>query len=105
MALYFDNCGLYIESQTTLRAKITAINAIIDALESQALVAATNQNESLSEYQLNDGQTIIRQTYRGVAGIAKAINDFEAIKQRYINRLTGRVYRALDSKNFRNGGC
>jgi multidrug efflux pump subunit AcrA (membrane-fusion protein) len=102
MALYFDNCGLYVQSATTLQAKIASIDAIIDALEAQALNAAATQN--LTEYQLNDGQTIIRQTYRGAQGIANAINQFEAIKQRYVNRLNGRVYRAMDSKNFPNGG-
>lgn len=101
--VYFDNCGLYVQSVTTLEAKIAAIDAIIDALEVQALNAAATQN--LSEYQLNDGQTIIRQTYRGAQGIANAINQFESIKQRYLGRLNGRVFRAVDSKNFRNGGC
>lgn len=103
MAVYFDSCGLYIQSATTLRAKIAAIDAIIDALEAQAIDAVATQN--LTEYQLNDGQTIIRQTYRGAGGIAKAIEDYERIKQRYVNRLSGRVFRAMDSKNFPNGSC
>ncbi len=101
MALSFDTCGLYIQSATTLRAKITAIDAVIDALELQAADSVLTQN--ISEYQLNDGQTIIKQTYRGAKGIADAINSFEAIKQRYVNRLNGRVFRAVDSKNFPHG--
>lgn len=98
----FDRCGLYIESCTTLQAKIAAINAIIDALEIQALDAIATNN--ITEYQLNDGQTIIKEVYRGSDNIAKAINEYEAIKQRYVNRLNGRVIRGVDSKNFRNNG-
>lgn len=96
----FDRCDIYIQSQTTLLAKIKAIEAVIQALEDQALKATLN--ESVEEYQLNTGQTIIRQVYRGSAAIGKAINDFEAIKQRYVNRYNGRVIRAVDSKNFQN---
>lgn len=103
MALTFDTCGLYIQSATSLRAKIIAIDTVIDALELQAADSVLTQN--IAEYQLNDGQTIIKQTYRGSKGIADAINSFEAIKQRYVNRLNGRVYRAVDSKNFPHGGC
>ena len=96
----FDTCGLYIESCATIEAKIVAIDAIISALELQALTSAGS--DGVSEYQLNDGQTIIKQIYRGSASISKAINDYETIRQRYINRLNGRVFRAVDSKNFRH---
>ena len=99
----FDSCGLYIKSCATLRAKIAAIDAIIDALELSAITVAGG-GDTVSEYQLNDGQTIIKEVYRGSAGIAKAINDYEAIKQRYVNRLHGRAIRLVDSKNFKNNG-
>ncbi len=94
----YSSCGKYIESCATLEAKIAAIDVILEALENQALSAAGK--EGVLEYKLNDGQTIIQETYRGSVSIAKAINDFETIKQRYINRLTGRVFRAVDGKNF-----
>lgn len=100
--VYYDSCGVYVQSQTTLAAKIAAIDAIIAALENSALLAAGS--EGVSEYQLNDGQTIIKQVYRGTAGISRAITDFETIKQRYINQLQGRMVRLVDSKNFGNNG-
>jgi hypothetical protein len=99
--VFFDKCGLYVQSQTTLQAKIIAIDAIIQALEDSALLIAGG-GDAVSEYQLNDGQTIIKQVYRGSAAISKAINDYEIIKQLYVNRLNGRVVRSIDSKNFRN---
>ena len=101
MALTFDTCGLYIQSATSIQAKIAAIDAIIDALIVQSADAVLTQN--LSEYQLNDGQTIIKQVYRGEKGITDAILAFEQMKYRYVRRLNGGVYRAVDSKNFRNG--
>lgn len=99
--IYYDSADLYIESATTLRDKITRIDAIITALESSALKAAVNGN--ITEYSLDDGQTKIRTVYRNAQEVANSINAFEAIKQRFINRLHGRIVRLVDHKNFRNG--
>lgn len=96
--VYFDSADLYIESYSTNVAKIAAISAIQDALLSSALKAAAKGD--ISEYMLNDGQTIIKTVYRSGAEIQKAWNDFERIKQIYINRVNGRMVRLVDSKNF-----
>jgi len=96
--IYYDSCGIYVQSKTTLLDKIAAIDAIIDMLESTALTMAGNDN--IQEYSLNDGQTIIKTIYKGSVGIASAIDDFERIRQRYVNRLNGRMHRAVDGKNF-----
>jgi len=96
--IYFDSCSTYVQSKQTLLDKIAAIDAIIDMLESTALTMAGNDN--VQEYSLNDGQTIIKTIYKGSVGIASAIDDFERIRQRYVNRLNGRMHRAVDGKNF-----
>lgn len=101
MAVYYDSCGLYIQSFTDLAGKINAIDAIIDALINQGIATAGNQG--IAEYQLNDGQTIIKQIYRDSASLSRAIADYERIKQIYVNRMNGRVFRAIDGKNFING--
>lgn len=88
----------YIESKTDLLGKIQAIDAIIASLESTALKMAANDN--ISEYNLNDGQTIIKTVYRGAEAVGKSIDQFERIRQRYLNRLDGRHQRLVDSKNF-----
>ena len=98
--VYFDSAQIYVESCTTIQGKITAINAIQDALLTSALAAASQG--AISHYTLNDGQTIISTTYRSASAVKEAYNDFEAIKQMYINRLNGRVVRLVDSKNFTN---
>jgi hypothetical protein len=96
----YDSASIYIDSRTTLRAKITAIDAIIAALEVSALKAA--EGESIEEYWLDDGQTKIKTIRRTSQEIAKSILSFEQIKQRYVNTLNGRVFRLIDGKNFNN---
>lgn len=98
MAVY-DSAAIYIECKTSTRDKIKAIDAIIDALLVTAAKAAGN--EDVTEYQLNDGQTTIKTVYRGSSGVMKAINDFRALRQQYVNSLNGRVSRAVHSTNFR----
>jgi len=101
-AIYFDTEGLYIQSCTTKLAKIAAIEAIQDALLTSALTAASKG--AISEYQLNDGQTIIKTVYRNASEIEMAYDAFERIKQRLINSINGRIVRLMPSNNFvRNG--
>lgn len=104
MAIYYDTTGKYIESCTTLQQKITAIDNVILALIAQLGSPSASNSDNVSEYQLNDGQTIIREVYRGTKGITDALNALEIQKQMYVNRLNGRVHRAVDSKNFRRHG-
>lgn len=102
--VYFDSAFKYIDCASTLRDKITRIEAIINALEDTAIKAAANDN--ITEYSLNDGQTIIRTVYKGADSVMRSIMAFEQIRQMYINRLNGRVMRLVDGKNFtgrRNG--
>lgn len=98
MAVYYKSADIYIESATSLCDKINRIDQVIDALLSNALKAAAN--DDIEEYSLNDGQTIIRTSYRGAEAVQKSINAFEGIKQMYINRVNGRVFRLVDSKSI-----
>jgi|SRR6478609_5858472 len=104
MAVYYDTAGKYLQSCTTLEAKIIALDNVIAVLEAQLLTPASSGNDNISEYQLNDGQTIIREVYRGTKGITAALESMEMLKQKYVNRLNGRVHRLVDSKNFRRHG-
>lgn len=96
--VYFDSAEIYLLSKTGLRAKIIAVDAIIDALLLTAVKAAGN--EDLTEYTLNDGQTTIRAAYRSAEAVMKSIRAYETIKQYYINQLNGRGFRAIDGKTF-----
>jgi hypothetical protein len=96
--MYYDSCAIYIDSATTVAARIVRIDAVIDALESSMLKAAAGEN--ISEYSLDDGQTKISTVYRSTDQIMNSIMGLEKLKQYYINRLNGRVVRLVDSKNF-----
>lgn len=103
MAVYYDSADIFIESATSLCDKIAKIDLVIDALLTNALKAALNDN--IEEYSLNDGQTIIRTTYRGAREVAKSIKELETVKQIYVNSasLNGRNVRLVDSKSIRHG--
>jgi hypothetical protein len=98
MVIYYSE-NQYIQSQTDLLGKITAIDNVINALNTSLLNAATNQN--IQEYSLNDGQTQIRTVYRTMDSIINGITALERVKQRYLAQLNGnRVVRGVDSSNF-----
>lgn len=94
----YNRAGLYIDSKSSIREKITAIDAIIDALFLAAADAASN--EGITEYWLDDGQTKIKTVYRSAESVFKGINAFQQLRQTYINRLNGRVSRLVPSKSF-----
>jgi hypothetical protein len=94
----YDSAAIYIDGATTLGEKITRIDAIINALLTTAAEAAGSDN--ISEYWLDDGQTRIKTVYRGSSAVFRSIEAFERLKQIYVNRLNGRVFRLVDSKNF-----
>ena len=98
--VWFDSCGLFLESKPDLLQKITACDQVIAALQTVMIRAASG--EDIGEYQLNDGQTIIRVVSRGIEGITKSLQAMRILRQDYINQHNGRVFRALDGKNFRN---
>lgn len=95
----YTSAGEYVESCSGLKAKIAAIDAIIQALLVQALKAA--EKGAVSQYSLNDGQVIISSTYRSAEEVSNSINAFRRLKNEFIFELYGgRVRRLVDSKNF-----
>jgi hypothetical protein len=96
--MVYDCAKTYIESQTTLLAKIKAMNAIITALEGVALTAA--ETADLSEYALDDGQTKIKTQYRDMNQVLASILSFTRLKNMYVNQYNGHGHRAMDLKNF-----
>lgn len=97
MATYVS-ASQYIESCTSIKGKIAAIDAIIDALLLTAAKSA--ESENISQYSLNDGQTIISTTYKGTQSVVASIAAFRTLRASYAQMLTGRVVRLVDSKNF-----
>lgn len=104
----FDSAAIYVDSaldglsrRAQLKLKVIRIEAIQDALLTSALTAAS---EGSNEYQLNDGQTIIKMAYRTPEQISKAYEAFEKIKNEIVNQLNGRMVRLMDGRNFTGRG-
>lgn len=81
---------LYVESATTLEARLERICQIIEGLEAQQLTMATGTTQDISEYSINDGQVTIRTVYKSISEITSAIEYYEKAKQRIVNKLNGR---------------
>jgi hypothetical protein len=79
---------LYIEGATGLVERLARIEAIIEALELRQVEVIGKSN--VEEYQLDDGQVRIKTIYRSADQIAKAIEAYEKLKQKILNRLNGR---------------
>jgi hypothetical protein len=95
----YEAASDYIRTGKNNKEKIDKIEQVIAALEVVMLDAATKEN--IEEYDLNDGQTKIRATYKGVKSIMAAIMSLETLKNYYINKTVGRQVRLVDEKNFR----
>ncbi len=100
--IIFEKASDYIESCSTLDARIAAIDAIISKL----LVTASKAAESghMDEYWFDDGHVKIRTKYRDVAHVEASIASFQRLRDLYANRKNGRIVRLMDSSNF-TGRC
>src|SRR5688500_17229568 len=105
--IIYKCASAYIQSFSTLKAKIDAINAIQDALLNQALInIGTNASENLSQYSLNDGQTVISATYRTSDQVMQDYRSYENLKNQLLaayDNASGRMVRLVDHKSFPNG--
>lgn len=85
----YQNERCFLEDCPTADAKVTALDAIIEALLITA--AEAGQTVDSSGYSLDDGQTKIRKEYRDPEEIYKAIRGFEQLRNYYISKCTGSV--------------
>lgn len=88
----------YLGTSSSIKDRIQKIDAIIDALLMSAITAA--ENDHITEYQLNTGQTVIKANYKGAKALKDSIHAFETMKQYYVNQLSGRMTRLIDGKSF-----
>tara|TARA_R110000803_G_scaffold49003_1_gene101902 strand:- start:788 stop:1102 length:315 start_codon:yes stop_codon:yes gene_type:complete len=95
----YESTAKYLKDSTRLCDKIAKLNLIIDALFLVATEAAESDN--ITEYTLDSGQTKIKTAYRGAESVFKSIQAYENLKTMYQNKLVGRGFKLMDSKNFR----
>src|SRR6478736_7020153 len=78
----------YIESKTTLQAKILAYDKLIEAMENSILEATVSGH--LVQYEMDDSFMKVRAQYRSIGDMTQALASLEMLRQRYINRFNGR---------------
>lgn len=96
--IIYSKASDYLGTLTSIKAKIAAIDSIIDTLMLTAAEAAGNDN--FTKYELNDGQTIIKCEYKGVDSIMKSIQAFRRLRIMYINDSNGRAFRLVDYQSI-----
>ena len=90
---------IYISDATTLEERLARINTIIEALELRQVEVISKSD--IQQYSIDDGQVKITTLYRSADQIAKAINAYEVIKQRILNKLNGRGMALRDWRGLR----
>lgn len=97
----------YVQTFKKLKDKIAAIDAIQEALLNQALTKLeSNESNEVSQYSLNDGQTVISATYRSTDQVLKDYQSYENLKLALLaafQNASGRMVRLVDHKSFPNG--
>ena len=94
--IIFDNPVEYLDAAgADIKARITRLTTIIVNLEN--MIANIGSTGSFQSYQFNDGQSQINTTYRTLTEVTNAINAFETIRTRLINKCEGRTTILRDS--------
>lgn len=99
--MYYSSEKIYLDSCTSARAKITAIDNIIDVLMNTVLISVGNAD--VQEYMLNDGQTVIKTAYRSPEHVVRSVGALNILRTYYINQINNPARRLVDSKNFLTG--
>lgn len=94
----FESAAAYLETCTSIDAKIAAIDVIISKLLTSAATAA--ESGHLDEYWFDDGHVKIRSKYRNVTEMSRSITGFQQLRTMYVNQKTGRIVRLKDVSNF-----
>src|SRR5688572_18806198 len=92
----------YLETVSSLEARLTAVKAILDNMQTAMIAGALNSNKQ--EYRMDDGQTKIEVVYADFKALTAAYKDMLTVKDILLATLNinaqGRITRRIDSKNF-----
>jgi hypothetical protein len=87
--MFYDNPAEFINGAADVKERINRLSTVILNLETCSVNAASNSD--VQNYSFNDGQSTISTNYRTISELASAIEAFEKIRERLINRCQGRV--------------
>jgi|SRR5690606_13192627 len=96
--IIYEQITDYLLSCTSIKAQIEAIDLAISKL----LIVASSQagKDNISQYEMNNGQTIIRLNYKSAADVTASITSLRRLRNDLVNDSTGRAFRLIDAKSF-----
>jgi hypothetical protein len=101
----YSDCREYIESAADTAARIVRIKAIIVALEEQMYTIASDPAQAaVQEYSLDTGQSKIKTVHRTIADISTAIDVYDKMLVRLVQRTRSRTTQLIDKRNIRFDG-
>lgn len=89
MGIYIYSISEYITSRASNKAKIEAIEVLIDLMYDT--MASAIDDSGTASYTLDTGQTKISTEFRSLDQIIKGIHALDTQLQMYINRYNGRI--------------
>lgn len=101
MAVLYFSLNANFQTCTSLEDRIAKIDAIIDELFNTALRSVANGD--VIEYDIDTGQTKQKVQYSSAMQVSNAIQAYENIRQRYVNKLLGNKWKVVGEKNLRRG--
>jgi hypothetical protein len=98
----YESISKYVESASSLEAKLAKIDAAMLVLFDALIKVATNDH--IDEYRLDNGQTIIHTKYKSAAQVQKGIDGLQFARDKLLAVLNknkfGHIQRLVDSKNM-----
>lgn len=94
----YENELCFLADCPTAKAKVDAIDLIIAALLVAGISGGTDSGKM--GYRLDDGQTKIQREYRSAAEIADAITGFERLRNYYISKCTGSIFKLINKPRY-----
>ena len=88
----------YIESKSSLAARILAIEALIDSMLLNAVDSVGDSG--VRSYMFDDGQVKVQTEYRSFDEVLEGVKKLEKLKQMYVNRHNGALTVLRGRKNF-----
>lgn len=103
MCCIYSSPKLYLSDAKTLLDRIERIDRLIDAMLLSTLDVVENDdyNPNVAEYQLNDGQMVVKTVYKTNNDIFGSIKQLQKLKQDFVNQLNGRVMSLRDIRSLR----
>lgn len=101
----YRDCREYIQTAANTQARITRIQNIIAALEQRMLdIADDPAQAAVQEYSLDTSQSKIKTVHRTISEIATAIDVYDKMLVRLVQRTRSRKTQLIDKRNIRFDG-